>query len=298
MTTRKILLLVVSVLSITALGFSTAQQRPTFTAEQLQRLRIHPVEGKDGLYVMPGFDGNQSGGNVVVRVTGEGVIIVDNKFPYSFANIIEQVESVTDEPIRYVLNTHHHSDHAGSNADFMPAAQVIGHENVRANMLRNEQAGAPPISFTDSASIFLGNAEAQAHHFGRGHTNGDSVVYFPDLRAIHTGDLFIWGDRLNGTTMAPFIDFANGGSAAEWSATLDGVLALDFDTVIPGHGPVLTKSDIRSFQKKFDKLIMRMQRLIDSGVSRDTIVERLDISDLNWPFAATAIQAIFDELAE
>lgn len=298
MTTRKILLLVVSVLSITALGFSTAQQRPTFTAEQLQRLRIHPVEGKDGLYVMPGFDGNQSGGNVVVRVTGEGVIIVDNKFPYSFANIIEQVESVTDEPIRYVLNTHHHSDHAGSNADFMPAAQVIGHENVRANMLRNEQDGAPPISFTDSASVFLGNAEAQAHHFGRGHTNGDSVIYFPDLRAIHTGDLFIWGDRLNGTTMAPFIDFANGGSAAEWSATLDGVLALDFDTVIPGHGPVLTKSDIRSFQEKFDKLIMRMQRLIDSGVSRDTIVERLDISDLNWPFAATAIQAIFDELAE
>ena len=297
MTIRKILLLLLPVLSIAALSFSAAQQRPTFTPEQLQRLKIHPIAGKDGLYVMPGFDGGQSGGNVVVRVTGEGVIIVDNKFPYSFANIIEQVGSVTDQPIRYVMNTHHHSDHAGSNADFMPAAQVIGHKNVRANMLKNELDGAPPITFSDSASVFLGNAEVQAHHFGRGHTNGDSVVYFPDLRAIHTGDLFIWGDRLNGTTMAPFIDFENGGSAAEWSATLDGVLGLDFDTVIPGHGPILSKADIRSFQEKFDKLIMRMTRLIDAGVGRDEIVGRLDISDLNWPFSATALQAIFDELS-
>lgn len=298
MTTRKILLLLLSVLGLAALGFSTAQQRPTFTPEQLERLRIHPVAGKDGLYVMPGFDGGQSGGNVVVRVTGEGVIIVDNKFPYSFANIVEQVQSVTDQPIRYVMNTHHHSDHAGSNADFMPAAQVIGHENVRANMLRNEQDGAPSIIFSDSASVFLGDAEAQAHHFGRGHTNGDSVVYFPDLGTIHTGDLFIWGDRLNGTTMAPFIDFGNGGSAAEWSATLDGVLSLDFDTVIPGHGPVLSKGDIRTFQDKFNRLTMRMTRLIESGVGRDAIVDRLDISDLNWPFAPNAIQAIFDELSE
>ncbi len=298
MTTKKILLLLLSVLSITALGFSSAQQRPTLTPEQLQRLKIHPLAGKEGLYVLPGFDGNQSGGNVLVRVTGEGVIIVDNKFSYSFADIIEQVKSVSDEPIRYVMNTHHHSDHAGSNADFMPGAQVIGHENVRANMLRNGQAGAPPIIFTESASIFLGEAEVQAHHFGRGHTNGDSVIYFPDLRTIHSGDLFIWGDRLDGSTMAPFIDYANGGSAAEWSATLDGLLTLDFDTVIPGHGPVLTKRDVRTFQEKFQKLILRMTRLMDSGVSRNDIVERLDISDLNWPFAPAAVQAIFDELAE
>lgn len=279
-------------------GLSSAQQRPTLTAEQQQRLQIQAIPGKAGLYIIPGFDGNLSGGNVAVRVTGDGVIVVDNKFPYSFIDIMEQVRSVTSEPVRYVLNTHHHSDHAGSNADFMPAAQVIGHQNVRANMLRNGQPGAPPVVFDSSTAVFLGDAEVQAHHFGRGHTNGDSVIYFADLGTVHTGDLFIWGNRLDGSTMAPFIDYGNGGSAAEWTATLDGLLSLDFDTAIPGHGPILRKAEIRIFRDKFDKLLSRVGNLIDSGATRDDIADRLDVADLNWPLAASAIQAIFDELSD
>ena len=286
------------VVSIAVLSLTSAQQRPTMTPEQLQRVQIKPVPGKDGLYVIPGFDGNMSGGSVAVLVTGEGVIIVDNKFADSFANIVQQVASVTSEPIRYVLNTHHHFDHAGSNADFIPTAQVIGHENARANMLRNGEAGAPPLTFSQRTSVYLGNAEVQAHYFGRGHTGGDAVIYFPKQRTVHTGDLFIWGDRMDGTTLAPFIDFANGGSAAEWTATLDGVLTLDFDTVIPGHGPILTKNDIRTFKDKFERLVMRITRLIESGISRNDIAARLNIEDLNWPLAPDRIQAIFDELAE
>ena len=294
---RIIFIIVLTLLSIATLGIVTAQQRPTLTPEQLARVQIHPVPGKAGLYVIPGFDGSLSGGNVAVRVTGNGVILVDNKFAYSASDIIRQVSSVTTEPISYVLNTHHHSDHAGSNADFMPAAQVIGHENVRRNIIRNDLGGAPPIIFSHSTSVFVGDVEAQAHHFGRGHTNGDSVIYFPDLRTVHTGDLFIWGDRLDGSTIAPFIDYANGGSAAEWSATLDGLLTLDFDTVIPGHGPILTRADVRTFQDKFSRLVLRMTRLIDAGVSRDDIATRLELDDLNWPFAPRAVQAIFDELS-
>lgn len=286
------------VLGVAVLNPSTAQQRPTLTPEQLARVQIQPVAGKDSLYVIPGFDGSLSGGNVAVLVTGEGVIIVDNKFPYSYEDIARQVASVTSEPIKYVLNTHHHSDHAGSNTDFMPAAQVIGHENVRANMIRNGQDGAPPIVFGQRTSVFLGGIEVQAHHFGRGHTNGDSVIYFPNLRTIHTGDLFIWGKRLDGSTLAPFIDYANGGSAAEWTATLDGLLALDFDTVIPGHGPILRKADIRVFRSKFDQLLTRITILMDMGIGREEIVGQLDIDDLNWPLAPARIQAIFDELSE
>ena len=89
------------------------QQRPTFTPEQEARLRIREIV--DGLYLIPGFDGGQSGGNVAVRVTDGGVIVVDNKFPYSFDFITEQIANVTSQPIRYVLNTHHHDDHSGSN---------------------------------------------------------------------------------------------------------------------------------------------------------------------------------------
>ena len=274
-----------------------ADGRPIFTDAQQARLQIHPVPGKDGLYVIPGFDGAMSGGNVAVRVTGDGVILVDDKFPYSFDFITEQVASVTSEPIRYVLNTHHHSDHAGSNADFMPEAQVIGHRNARANMIKNEQGGAPPIIFSRQAGVFLGDAEARAHHFGRGHTNGDSVIYFPDLRAIHTGDLFIQGQRMDGSTLSPFMDYANGGSGAEWAATLDGVLELDFDTVIPGHGPILTKDDVRAFRDKFEQLTARMNGLIDSEVSRDDIAEQIDIDDLDWPLSEGALQALYDELS-
>jgi len=295
---RIILVTALVAVSIAVISLTSAQQRPTMTPEQLQRVQIRPVPGKDGLYVIPGFDGNMSGGSIAVLVTGEGVIIVDNKFSDSFSDIVRQVASVTSEPIRYVLNTHHHFDHAGSNADFIPTAQVIGHENARANMIRNGETGAPPLTFSRRTSVYLGDAEVQAHHFGRGHTGGDAVIYFPAQRTVHTGDLFIWGDRLDGSTLAPFIDYSNGGSAADWTATLDGVLTLEFDTVIPGHGPLLTKSDIRTFQDKFDRLVMRITRLMESGVSRNDIAEALIIEDLNWPLAPDRIEAIFDELAQ
>ncbi len=273
---------------------AAGQQVPTFTPEQEARLRIREV--MDGLYVIPGFDGGQSGGNVAVRVTDDGVIIVDDKFPYSFDFITEQVRSVTDQPIKYVLNTHHHDDHSGSNADFLASAEVIAHKNARANIVRNNQPGAPRIIFADETAVFLGGAEVQMFHFGRGHTNGDAVAYFPDLRTVHTGDLFVFGQRLNGSTLSPFWDFGNGGSVLEWPATLTGLLALDFDTVIPGHGPILTKADVRAFRGKLETVIDRVSREIAAGATRDDIASRVDTTDLDWPLAPVRIQNVFDEL--
>ena len=273
-------------------------QSPTFTPEQLARLQIHAVPGKENLYVIPGFDGGVSGGNIVVLVTEEGVLIVDNKYDYSHPFIMEQLRKVTDQDVRYVFNTHHHFDHAGSNASFMPDIPVLAHRNVRANMLRNDQAGAPEIIYDESTTIVLGGQEIQAHHFGRGHTSGDSVIYFPELRTIHTGDLVLKGERLDGSTLSPFFDYANGGSAAEWTGTLDGVWTLDFDTVVPGHGPILEKSDVRVFRGKLDKFITRMQVLIDNGVGRDRIAAELDISDLSWPMQPSRIESVYDELTQ
>ena len=273
---------------------AAGQQVPTLTPEQEARLQIREVA--DGLYVLPGFDGGQSGGNVAVRVTDDGVIIVDDKFPYSFDFITEQVGSVTDQPIKYVLNTHHHADHSGSNADFMPSAEVIAHKNARANIVRNNQPGAPRLIFADETAIFLGGAEVQMFHFGRGHTNGDAVVYFPDLRTVHTGDLFVYGQRLDGSTLSPFWDFGNGGSVLEWPATLTRLLALDFDTVIPGHGPILTKADIRAFRAKLETVIDRVRAEIAAGATRDDIASRVDTTDLDWPLAPVRFQNVFDEL--
>ncbi len=286
-----------AVLSVVAAERPAAQQE--VTPERLAELTaIRPVPGKNGLYVIPGLDGGVTGGNVAVRVTNDGVILVDNKFPYSYEMITTEVRKMTSLPIRYVLDTHHHGDHAGSNADFMAVSEVISHRNARGNMVRNNQPGAPRVVFSDETSIFIGGVEVQAHHFGRGHTNGDAVIYFPDLRTVHTGDLFIWGQRSDGSTLAPFMDFGNGGSGLAWTATLDGVLELDFDTVIPGHGPIMGKDEVQIFRDRMQTLQDRMREAVEAGVSRDDVPGRIQTDDLDWPLSDVALQLFYDEVSE
>ncbi|MCY4076535.1 MAG: MBL fold metallo-hydrolase [Acidobacteria bacterium] len=288
--------LVLVVAGLVAAAGPAAEQ--SVTPERLAELTaIRPVPGKNGLYVIPGYDGGVTGGNVAVRVTNDGVILVDNKFPHSFAMITSEVRKVTSLPIRYVLDTHHHGDHAGSNADFMAVAEVIAHRNARGNMVRNNQPGAPRVVFSRDTSVFLGGMEAQAHHFGRGHTNGDAVIYFPDLRTIHAGDLFIWGQRSDDSALSPFMDYANGGSGLAWTATLDGVLDLDFDTVIPGHGPILGRDEMQTFRDRMQTLADRMRAAVADGVSRDDVPDRIETADLDWPLRPAALQAFYDEVA-
>jgi glyoxylase-like metal-dependent hydrolase (beta-lactamase superfamily II) len=251
---------------------------------------------KDGLYVIPGYDGAVTGGNVAVRVTSEGVIIVDDKFPPASTEIVPKVRSVTSQPIKYVLSTHNHGDHTGGHPEFIKTAEIIAHRNARENMVKGKQAAPPRIVFNDQADLFLGGVEVQARYMGRGHTNGDSVIYFRDLRTVHTGDLVVWGKRTDGTVLTPFMDYSNGGSLTEWIATLEKVLQLDFDAAIPGHGPVLTKDDVRAFRQKLVTLRQRAADLIQSRVSRNDFMGKLKIDDLNWPFPKERIEALYDEL--
>ena len=254
---------------------------------------------KDGLYVIPGYDGAATGGNVAVRVTSEGVIIVDSKLPTLYSDILDKVKSVSPQPIKYVLNSHQHGDHTGSNAQFLKSADILMHRNARANMVKDKLAGPGRIVYTDQQSVFLGGAEVQMLYMGRGHTNGDSVIYFPDLRTIHTGDLVVWGKRSQGTTLTPFMDYAAGnGSGKEWVATLDNILKLDFDTAIPGHGPVLTKEQIRTFRNKMQTLNTRMLDLIKSGGKKEDIAAKIKLDDIDWPFQGNALNGLYDELSK
>ena len=256
--------------------------------QEPESLSIRPV--KDGLYLIIG-----TGGNVGVRVTRDGVILIDDKFPRNFQAIQDRVAEVSDQPVRYVINTHHHGDHAGGNVEYVKIAEVIAHQNARDNMIKNEQDGPPRIVYTSETAVYLGGVEVRAYHFGRGHTNGDTIVYFPDLRTIHGGDL------LHG--IAPFIDYANGGSSREWVTTLDQALELDFNTAIPGHGQVMTKPDVRAFRDQFVAVRRHMTELIGSGVTKDDVAARIPTDELSWTmapdglFMRRSLPGFYDEMA-
>ncbi len=229
---------------------------------------------KDDLYQIVG-----DGGNVGVYVTGEGVILVDDKFEQDYDQIVAKVKSVTSEPIKYILSTHHHSDHSGGNVKFAPTVQIISTSNARANIVAKKQPGAPAnmtpasVTFTDETSVFLGGKEVRAKYFGRGHTNGDAVIYFPALKTIHTGDL------MAGTS--PLIDYTGGGSVVEWTKTLDGAMKLDFDTVIPGHGNVTNKAGLLTYRNNVEKLRNRVSGLIHEGKSQDDIAKVMT-AEFGW----------------
>ena len=255
---------------------------------------------KDGLFVIPGF-GGPSGGAIAVRETGEGLIVVDNKYPQDFANILQAIRSVTKQPVKYVLNTHQHGDHTGGNAEFLKTAEIIAHRNARANMLQLKQPGLPRIVFNDQQSVFLGGVEVQMSYLGRGHTNGDVVINFPDLRTIHTGDLVVgWGMRPDGkggsAPLAPTIAYANGASVIEWVTTLDNILKLDFDTAIIGHGPVVKKDEIREFRGKMNTLRQRMSDAVKSGVKKEEIAGKIKLDDL-WALQPPILAQVYDEIA-
>ena len=163
-----------------------------------EQLTIERVN--DGLYVIFG-----SRANVGVRVTSEGVILIDSGLPQDFAEIRRLVATVTGLPVRYVINTHHHRDHTGGNAQYSQVAEAVIHENARDNMVRENQGVLPPVIFTDQTAVYLGGVEVLAYHMGAGHTNGDAVIFFPDLRAVYAGDLL--------HEVAPFIDYESGGSS-------------------------------------------------------------------------------------
>ena len=258
------------------------------TAVAQNRLAIEPV--KDGLYNITG-----PGGNVGVRVTTEGVILIDDKFPQDFEEIQQLVAQVSDLPVRYVINTHHHGDHSGGNVGYINIAEVVAHQNARDNMLRGNQEAPPRMVFSDQTAVYLGGVEVRAFYMGTGHTNGDAVVYFPDLDTVHGGDL------LHGT--APFIDYANGGSSRGWVATLNNILALDFDTAIPGHGAVMTRDDIIAFRNQMEAVRSHMAELIRGGMTRSEAPVRIRSEALSWTmadnglFMQRSIPGFYDEIS-
>jgi glyoxylase-like metal-dependent hydrolase (beta-lactamase superfamily II) len=245
---------------VAGLWIALAQEQPARPALSIEKVTAN-------LWVIMG-----AGGNVAVMPTTEGVIVVDDKFAEDAPGIVAKIKTISDKPIRYVLNTHHHGDHTGGNPAMLAAnAEVILSKNARANMVAGNQPGIPNLTFSDEQQVFLGGQQVVARYLGRGHTNGDAVIYFPAERTLHTGDLFV-------TPGAPFCDTANGGSIKEWDATIQKVLQYDFDTVIPGHGPVSKRADLVKWVQTLATVRSRVKAACAGGVA--DAGKRLDLKDL------------------
>jgi cyclase len=303
---------IVTAALIVAAGALTQQLPLKQETETLTRGPMRVDKVKDGLYVIRGPfvpcttrgcrpNGPDDGlihepGDVALRVTPEGAILIDDKYPENVADVLTRVKSVTSLPVKYLLNTHHHGDHASGNVNIRQMGiDIVGHKNIRANFLRIKQPGEPNITFADEAEVYLGGIEVQLLHLGRGHTNGDTIIYFPDLKTVHTGDLIIDG--------MPVIDYDAGGSAVEFVKTIDKLLEIDFDTMIPGHGRVMNKTDVRAYRARFAEMNRRMQELARRKVPKDQVQAQLKLEDLGWANSvstsawATSIGRYYDEMA-
>jgi len=245
----------------------------------------------DDLYVF-GVTKGVGAGNVAIYLTDEGVILVDDMFDRNHDQIMAALKTLTDKPIKYVLNSHQHDDHAGGNAKMLGLnAEVIAHRAVRYNLELLKQPGLPRITFSDEMEVHLGGKEVRAYHFGRGHTGGDAILYFPAHKVIHTGDLFLTFPT------QPFIDYANGGSALEWTKTLDGILKLDFEVAIPGHGPVSDRAGLLKWRESFTEMRERIRGMVHQGKSKEEISKVL-VGDYHWAAGGLAIQQVDAMIAE
>ena len=209
--------------------------------------KLSLIEVRENIYVIHNA---AVPGNVTALVTDEGVLLVDDKYEIDYENVIDQLEMVTDEPIVYVVNTHYHGDHSGSNALMQKGgARVVASENARVKMVEGDQPGLPDLTLDEHMRIHIGGVPVDIYYFGRGHTDGDVVVHFPEQRVLAAGDLFT-----NGPGLPQLVDYPGGGSMRAWTGTLNKVLMLDFDTVVPGHGRVSTYAEIMAFRDESQRL--------------------------------------------
>ena len=136
------------------------------------------------------------------------------------------------------------------------------------------------------------DVKVELHHFGRAHTSGDTVVYFPDLKVVAVSDVVTTGKT------GPLIDYAGGGSATDWTNVLAGILALDFDAAIPGNGDVLTKADVQAYKTKFDTVMARARDLVRMGVPQDQLLMQIKTDDIGWTPRVPKVDAFYAELSE
>lgn len=196
-----------------------------------------------------------SGGNSSLFITNSGGVLVDTKLPEAGDALCATIESITDVPITFVINTHKHIDHTGNNHRF-PDATRIAHVNAARRMAQMERlsrvgaASLPNQTYSDRLVIGSGEDRVEIYYFGKGHTAGDSWVVFPGCGVVQTGEMFCWKGPM-------LCDQESGGDCLAFPKTLSsGVRAFhDVDIVIPAHSPLACWRDLEEYESFNNALI-------------------------------------------
>lgn len=234
-------------------------------------MKVQKVAGT--VYMLEG-----AGGNIGASIGDDGIVIVDDEFLPLADKIEAALKGITDKPVKVVLNTHWHGDHTGGNPHFGEKAPIVAQENVRKRLITGgksrfgetkpaDKGALPIITFQDQVAVHLNGEDIRAIHFPHGHTDGDSVIFFTQSNVVHMGDDFFNGG------MFPFIDIDSGGSVQGMIAGDEKVLSeVPNDVkIIPGHGPLATKEDLR----KFIVVLKETSAAVEAGIKKGKTLDQL-----------------------
>ena len=232
--------------------------------QQDVEITVTPVAGN--VYMLEG-----QGGNIGITAGSDGKLIVDTQFAPLAERISAAVKKLGAGSLRFVINTHWHGDHTGGNVEFGATSTIIAHDNVRerlktggrgAGALPDGSPALPVITFKDALSLHFNGEEIRVHHLPPGHTDGDSVVHFTKSNVVHMGDHFFSG-------RFPFIDLSSGGDVAGFIKNVETVLENlpDGAKIIPGHGPLSTEVELKTFLGMLKETTGQIRKAIDAGKS-------------------------------
>jgi glyoxylase-like metal-dependent hydrolase (beta-lactamase superfamily II) len=297
--------IVISVLALNAGVGAQPQFQPSTPRPEFDQVQVKTTDLGNRLYMLEG-----EGGNIVVAVTDEGVIMVDDQFAPLHDKIKTAVAKITGQPIRYLILTHFHRDHTGGNEAFAKdGATIVAQESVKlrlaqgtkngltGNVLEPRPASAlPRQTFKDRMTVRLGNRTAELKHLVA-HTDGDTTVYFPEANVLATGDIVTFGRY-------PNIDVPYGGNINRMIAGVDDVLAAANDNtkIVPGHGPLGNKAMIGDYRKMLVDSRDRVARLIAMGMTEDQAVAAKPNADydaklrLNGQQAGNFVRVVYRSL--
>lgn len=240
--------------------------------QDFSKVEIKATKVAGNVYVLTG-----AGGNIGATVGDDGVAIIDDQFAPLSPKIHAALQKLSPKPVRFVINTHWHGDHTGGNADFADTATILAQANVRKRLQAGGKvlgreipaapaAALPIVTFEQGLSLWWNGEEIRAIHPGRGHTDGDSVIWFTKSNVVHMGDDYFSG-------MFPFVDLESGGSVVKLIESLDVILGqIPADAkIIPGHGPVSGVAELRKFRAMLDEAVGAVRKGLASGKSVDQL---------------------------